>query len=159
MRLITAIFSIIFPTLAMVAQGSPIHRNLKLGKSQINGAGQRRLDEEYASSKAPYYESYTSESSADASTIASASSTSYFNMSYIKENKKYHPIGIMIGVVAGISFIVLGARKVKKRKVNNTQLNKALYEQDHDLEGRFDSVARLTTKYQYDRDVQLKMDI
>ena len=159
MRFITVMFSIIFPTLAIVAQGSPIHRNLKLEKREISGAGQRRLNEEYASSKAPYYEYYSSKSPTDTRSIVTASSTSHFHMNYIKENKKYHPIGIMIGVVAGISFVVLFAGKAKKRKVNNTQLNQALYQQDHDLESRFDSVARLTHGRQLGTDLQIKMGV
>uniref|UniRef100_A0A7S3V8S7 Uncharacterized protein n=1 Tax=Chaetoceros debilis TaxID=122233 RepID=A0A7S3V8S7_9STRA len=142
MRSITTTFSIIIAFLT-VAQGSPIHRNLKLGKREIIGAGQRRLEEEYASSKAPYYEYYSSKSPNDTSAVASAAS--YFNMDYIKENKQHHPVGIVIGVVAGISLIILGASKAKKRKVNNTQLSQAICQQDHDLESRFDSVAKLTT--------------
>lgn len=144
MKSISAILSIIFATVT-IAQGSPIRRNLKLVKREIHEVGQRKLEEEYASSKAPYYEYYNSKSPTGTSTtVASASSVSYFNMNYIKENKKYHPVGIMIGVVAGISFIVLTANKAKRRKVNNTQLAEAICEQDHDLESRFDSVAKLT---------------
>uniref|UniRef100_A0A7S3V8U9 Uncharacterized protein n=1 Tax=Chaetoceros debilis TaxID=122233 RepID=A0A7S3V8U9_9STRA len=147
---LTTTFTIILATLN-IAQGSSIHRNMrKLEIGEITGAEERKLEDEYASTtstKAPYkyYEYDSSKNQTDTSSIASASSANYLNVNYIKENKKYHPIGIMIGVVAGISFIVLGASKAKKRQVKNNQLNDAIYQQDDDLESRFESVAKLTT--------------